>query len=143
MSIRTDEYIKGNEDCVLKPYPCSEGYLTIGWGHNLDAHGITQEIADLIFWEDFNRVLTQVTDSISFFDKLYLAFKSCNSISGDTISSKGWPTHFTLTCLSSYNSRSKSNRTSMRSTNLAILVSRHRLHAQTCGLIYQITGIPF
>ena len=32
----------------LKPYKCSAGKLTIGYGHNLDDLGITEEIADFM-----------------------------------------------------------------------------------------------
>jgi lysozyme len=36
----------------LKPYRCSAGKLTIGYGHNLDANGITEEDADRMLHND-------------------------------------------------------------------------------------------
>lgn len=39
--------ISYNEGLRLQPYRCSEGYLTIGYGLNLDA-GISQEEAELL-----------------------------------------------------------------------------------------------
>ncbi len=44
--------LKKHEGLRLKPYRCSEGKLTIGYGHNLDANGITQEDADRMLHND-------------------------------------------------------------------------------------------
>ena len=35
------EFIKKHEGLRLKPYKCSAGKLTIGWGRNLDDRGVT------------------------------------------------------------------------------------------------------
>lgn len=40
------------EHGVHVPYRDSQGYLTIGYGHNLDAKGVTQRVADLILEDD-------------------------------------------------------------------------------------------
>lgn len=55
MNADTRAYIKHNEGFRQFPYRCSEGYLTIGWGHNLDALGITNDVAAHIFEEDYQR----------------------------------------------------------------------------------------
>jgi len=43
--------IKEHEGLRLKPYRCTKGKLTIGWGHNL-GNGITEDTAQFIFGED-------------------------------------------------------------------------------------------
>ena len=54
-----EEHIKENEGLRLKPYRCTAGKLTIGYGHNLDDLGISQGIADMIFQEDLARAVEQ------------------------------------------------------------------------------------
>jgi lysozyme len=44
--------LKKHEGLRLKPYRCSAGKLTIGYGHNLDANGITEEDADRMLHND-------------------------------------------------------------------------------------------
>ena len=39
---------------MTKPYHCTEGKLTIGYGRNLE-HGITEDEADYLFENDFER----------------------------------------------------------------------------------------
>jgi len=57
------DLIKKHEGLKLKAYPDTEGYLTIGFGHCLDAHNeadpgaITQEQADKYFEQDFATTL--------------------------------------------------------------------------------------
>lgn len=41
-----------DEGLRLKPYRCTAGKLTIGYGHNLDDLGISQNIADQLLHED-------------------------------------------------------------------------------------------
>ena len=48
------EYIKENEGLRLKPYKCSAGKSTIGWGRNLDDKGISENEAELMLTEDIN-----------------------------------------------------------------------------------------
>lgn len=50
---RTAIMIKAHEGLRLQPYRCSAGALTIGYGRNLEANGITQEEADLMFSQDY------------------------------------------------------------------------------------------
>ncbi len=44
--------IKGNEGMRLKPYRCSAGKLTIGYGRNLDDRGISAHEANDLFEND-------------------------------------------------------------------------------------------
>lgn len=41
-----------DEGLRLKPYRCTAGRLTVGYGHNLDDLGISQAVADLMLQED-------------------------------------------------------------------------------------------
>lgn len=41
-----------DEGLRLKPYKCTAGRLTVGYGHNLDDLGISQAVADLMLQED-------------------------------------------------------------------------------------------
>lgn len=47
-------YIKRNEGLRLTLYKCTAGAHTIGYGHNLDARGISRSVAELIFGGDLN-----------------------------------------------------------------------------------------
>ena len=58
------EYIKKNEGLSLKPYLCSSGKLTIGYGHNLE-EGISEPIAEAIFNEDLRVAINDVLDIFS------------------------------------------------------------------------------
>lgn len=50
------EQLIRDEGKRLAPYRDDLGWLTIGVGHNLDAHGISDEVCDLILTEDIARV---------------------------------------------------------------------------------------
>lgn len=41
-------YTRQFEGLRLKPYKCTAGKLSIGFGHNLDDNGITEEVAELL-----------------------------------------------------------------------------------------------
>lgn len=45
---KTIARIKDDEGLRLRPYRCSKGKLTIGWGFNLDANPIPVEVAELL-----------------------------------------------------------------------------------------------
>lgn len=49
------QHIKDNEGFRSKPYPCSEGKLTIGYGWNLDS-GITKNQAEVILLSQISSV---------------------------------------------------------------------------------------
>ena len=63
---RTDsiliEYLKKNEGLRLKPYTCPSGYLTIGYGRNLESKGITQLESELMLLNDIQDVSQQLDD---------------------------------------------------------------------------------
>ena len=48
------------EGCRLKPYKCTAGKLTIGYGRNLDDVGISQAEANMMFEADFARAESDV-----------------------------------------------------------------------------------
>lgn len=55
------DYIKLNEGLRLKPYRCSAGKLTIGYGRNLEDVGISEKEAEFLLVDDigecFNSLL--------------------------------------------------------------------------------------
>lgn len=74
-----------HEGCVLKPYRCTEGYLTIGVGRNLETnpltieekrvcgdymHGITKNAAFYLLRHDIDRVLGDCAKKIPFWANL-------------------------------------------------------------------------
>jgi lysozyme len=71
MDIDAKSLIAKNEGLKLKPYLCPAGKLTIGYGHNLDDNGITEEQADMLLdydigkaYNDLNRIFGEFADSI-------------------------------------------------------------------------------
>ncbi len=63
-------YIKRNEGLRLKPYQCKAGKLTIGYGRNLEAKGISIKEAEYLFKNDLKIVAKQVANRIEFYRKL-------------------------------------------------------------------------
>ena len=63
-------YIKRNEGLRLKPYHCKAGKLTIGYGRNLEAKGISIKEAEYLFENDLKIVAKQVANRIEFYKKL-------------------------------------------------------------------------
>jgi lysozyme len=49
---KLQKMIAVDEGLRFKPYKCTAGKLTIGYGHNLDDLGISQRVADLLLKED-------------------------------------------------------------------------------------------
>ena len=49
------ERIKRHEGLRLKPYICPTGHLTIGYGRNIEANGITEEEAEYLLAHDVQR----------------------------------------------------------------------------------------
>ena len=47
-------YIKGNEGYRSKPYKCTVGKITIGWGRNLSDNGISEYEATIMLDSDIN-----------------------------------------------------------------------------------------
>ena len=50
------EQIKLHEGLRLKPYKCTEGYLTIGYGRNLETNGISPDEAEEMLLADLSDV---------------------------------------------------------------------------------------
>lgn len=44
--------LKKHEGLRLKPYKCSAGKLTIGYGHNLEDKGLSKEFAEVLLLQD-------------------------------------------------------------------------------------------
>ena len=63
-------YIKRNEGLRLKPYHCQAGKLTIGYGRNLEAKGISIKEAEYLFKNDLKIVIKQVANRIEFYREL-------------------------------------------------------------------------
>lgn len=55
---KLQKMIAVDEGLKLKPYRCTAGKLTIGYGHNLDDLGISKEIADMLLDEDIQVATT-------------------------------------------------------------------------------------
>ena len=66
--------IKQHEGLKLKPYNCSAGVLTIGYGHNLE-NGITKKQAELLFEVDFENCIADVDkvfgEDVDIFSEVY------------------------------------------------------------------------
>lgn len=62
--------IRRREGLSFQPYRCSSGKLTIGYGHNLDARGISLEVAELLLRQDMEIALKQVKNTFPWWEKL-------------------------------------------------------------------------
>lgn len=62
--------IKKYEGLSFVPYKCPAGYLTIGYGHNLDARGISIEAAELLLNQDLEIAIKQVKNAFIWWSKL-------------------------------------------------------------------------
>lgn len=60
MNSKYKQMTKDFEGLRLKPYKCTAGKLTIGYGRNLDDVGISQAEADMMFERDFARAEADV-----------------------------------------------------------------------------------
>lgn len=60
--------IEADEGIRHKPYRCSAGKLTIGIGRNLDDRGLNTEEIDLLFYNDFEDVVTNLRRIFKDFD---------------------------------------------------------------------------
>ena len=61
------DHIKQSEGLSLTLYKCPAGKLTIGYGHNIESLGITQEVADFILEGD---IQAAKKDALSIFPNL-------------------------------------------------------------------------
>ena len=62
--------LRRDEGLRLKIYTDTVGKQTIGYGHNLDALGISEHIADLILEEDFVNTLTELNKRLPWWKML-------------------------------------------------------------------------
>lgn len=67
---RVKHYTKRFEGLRLKPYTCPAGKLTIGYGHNLDDNGITEDIAVRLLDTDLMTAEREVRQRFTHFYKL-------------------------------------------------------------------------
>lgn len=63
------ELIKKHEGLMLKPYKCTAGKLTIGYGRNLEDNGISQYEADTMLYNDMQKCYAECV-KFSFWNKL-------------------------------------------------------------------------
>lgn len=61
--------IKKHEGLSLKPYKCTAGKLTIGYGRNIEDKGISQEEAEQMLFNDIQECYAQLIH-FDFWDKL-------------------------------------------------------------------------
>jgi len=71
-----EEYIKRNEGLRLKPYQCSAGKLTIGYGRNIEDNGISLDEAEFLLSSDIRSVTEEIRRLIPDFDSLELPQKT-------------------------------------------------------------------
>ena len=57
------EMLMRHEGLRLKPYRCSAGKLTIGYGRNLEDRGITNAEAEYLLTNDINDAIAECRDS--------------------------------------------------------------------------------
>lgn len=57
------EQIKRHEGLSLKPYKCTMGALTIGYGRNLDSRGVTAAEAQQMLLNDLSEVSERLTST--------------------------------------------------------------------------------
>ena len=62
--------IRRREGLSFQAYRCPSGKLTIGYGHNLDARGISLEAAELLLRQDIEIAFKQVKNTFPWWAKL-------------------------------------------------------------------------
>ena len=62
-----EDMIKRHEGLRLRPYRCSAGKITIGYGRNLEDRGITTEEAEILLKNDISEITQRLYEEISFF----------------------------------------------------------------------------
>lgn len=67
---KTKYLIKKHEGKSLTLYKCPAGKLTIGYGHNIEDRGISDEVAEKLLEQDAQIAYKQVKNNISCFDTL-------------------------------------------------------------------------
>ena len=67
---RSNALLSDAEGLRLRMYKDTTGHWTIGYGHNLEAKGISKKIAKLILEEDVNDTISECKEKIPFFSQL-------------------------------------------------------------------------
>jgi lysozyme len=62
--------IKTDEGLKLFPYNCSEGFLTIGYGRNIEINGISKEEAEYLLNNDIREAEAKASILVDYFDGL-------------------------------------------------------------------------
>lgn len=62
--------IKRHEGLRLKPYRCTAGKLTIGYGRNLEDNGITEEEAHFLLMNDLEKSWDECCKAFSWISKM-------------------------------------------------------------------------
>lgn len=64
------DMLKRHEGLRLKPYRCTSGKITIGYGRNLEDRGITVEEAEALLYNDLAQLEQELFERIPFFHTL-------------------------------------------------------------------------
>jgi lysozyme len=70
MNALIQELLKKHEGLRLKPYRCTAGKLTIGYGRNLEDKGITEEEAEKMLLNDIAEVERELEQRVRCFHQL-------------------------------------------------------------------------
>ena len=62
--------LKRHEGTELKPYRCTEGYLTLGIGRNLETKGISEDEAEYLLRNDIEEVVAALNDRTPWWNTL-------------------------------------------------------------------------
>lgn len=62
--------IKKHEGLSLSLYKCPSGKQTIGYGHNIEDRGVSEEVAELLLEQDTQIAYKQVRNAVKCFDTL-------------------------------------------------------------------------
>ena len=64
------DLIKAHEGKRLRPYQDTEGFLTIGYGRNLDAEGISDDEAQVMLQNDIDQCVRELESNLPWFSQL-------------------------------------------------------------------------
>ncbi len=81
------ELVKKHEGLRLKPYECTAGKLSIGYGRNLDDNGISQAEADTMLENDLDAVYARL-DRLDWFANISAVRQA---VLADMCFNLGWP----------------------------------------------------
>ncbi len=82
------DLIKKHEGLSLKPYKCTAGKLTIGYGRNIEDNGITTQEANMLLSNDILSCEAQLEDKIPSWGKLS---EPRQAVLVNMVFNLGWP----------------------------------------------------